>query len=115
MIDWSVYNPLNMFLEPDGPGGKGKFSIKRFCGAWILFTLLRMTERCMTNIIPAGNDTVFMHCFDLLCYTMLVLLIGATVKDILAFKNSTKIEETRTTDTSDSTTIHKSTETNSNG
>ena len=89
--------------------------MKRLIGFMFAIAVLRMTWYILNHIVPTPNQVLFEHCFDMLCYIMTALLIGATWKDIMAMRTEGKVEETKTVQTQEGTTIeHKSLDTTPN-
>ncbi len=102
-MDWSKFNPIPAFREGTiSLFSDGKFSMKRLISFLFALAVLRMTWHILNRIVPPGNQMLFEHCFDMLCYIMTALLLGATWKDIVAMKNGTGAEETKQINAPDS-------------
>lgn len=103
MINWKQFNPIPFIKEGSvSLLSDGHLSIKRLLSLMFAICLLYMLWYLTHNIVPKENQDIFRHCFDVLAGLIILLTGAATVKDIIALKNGTKIEQTQITD--DSTT-----------
>lgn len=103
MIDWKKFNPLPFLKESSiSLLSNGQLSLKRLLSLVFAICLVYMLWYLTHSIIPKENQDIFRHCFDVLSALIVLLTGAATVKDIIALKNGTKIEQTQITD--DSTT-----------
>jgi len=109
----SNFNPLPFLKESSlSLLSDGKLSLKRLLALSFSICLIYMLWYLTHNIVPKENQDIFKHCFDVLAGLIILLTGAATVKDIIALKNGTRVEETKVMDTSDATiTTNKVTET----
>ena len=66
----------------------GQLSIKRLLALMFSLCLVYMLWYITHNIVPKENQDLFRHCFDVFAVLILLLTGAATLKDILALKNS---------------------------
>lgn len=110
MIDWKNFNPLP-FLKESSMSllSDGQLSIKRLLSFVFSICLVYMLWYLTHNIVPKENQDLFRHCFDVLAGLIILLTGAATVKDIIALKNGTKIEQSNITDNGEGIITNKTT------